>query len=121
VSATFVLITEGDKRAALNMFWEWIGIGVAALLIRRMMRNREAGDWLLSMIVISGVVLAGVGIWQHFYWYPRLASQIVELDELESRLTAAESSSDPSAIREQRERAETLRRELGWTAATDAD
>src|SRR5690606_20689937 len=34
LSAGAVLLGEGDRRAALNMLWEWLGIGVTTLMIR---------------------------------------------------------------------------------------
>ncbi len=119
ISALSVLLTEGDKRAAVNMLWEWVGIGVAAMLIRVVMRTRSGRDRLLSVILISGVVLAGLGLWQHFVWYPRIASQFAELESLQNELQHAEPSDDAAAMRSRLRRVEALRREMGWTPGAD--
>ncbi len=119
ISALAVLLTEGDKRSALNMLWEWVGIGVAAMLIRAVLRTRPGRDQLLSVILTSGVVLAGLGLWQHFVWYPRIASQFAELESLEDELQRTEPSGDAATMRSRLRRLETLRREMGWTPGED--
>lgn len=114
VSALRVLLTEGDRRAALNMLWEWVGIAVAAWLIRAVLRTREGREQLLSMILISGVVLAGLGVWQHFIWYPRISAQFTELAELQSESPTVTPSENPAATTSRLRRMEALRRDLGW-------
>src|SRR5690606_14697616 len=70
LSAAAVLLTEGDRRAALNMLWEWIGIGVATLMLRDVLRRDEGRSHLLTMLVLATITLAGLGLWQHHVWYP---------------------------------------------------
>ena len=35
LSAIVVVATSGDKRTAVNLAWEWVGIGVAWLMLRQ--------------------------------------------------------------------------------------
>jgi len=37
ISATIVLLTEGQKRAAVNLSWEWIGLGIGFFLLRQLL------------------------------------------------------------------------------------
>ena len=109
VSTAVVFRTGGDRRAALNMAWEWLGLGVTFFLLRQIVpaqgpgageegreknRGRGAGSSpgdgsanRLAMIVATiGVVLAGLGIWQHYVYYPRAYEEYrgieSELDKL---------------------------------------
>lgn len=102
LSAMAVLLTEGDKRAALNMLWEWIGIGVAGLLIRSAVRERLDRERILSCLLTSAVVLSGLGLWQHYVWYPGLSAQFAELEQLEKSTanTASLSISDQKRLSE---------------------
>ncbi|MEZ6050358.1 MAG: O-antigen ligase family protein [Planctomycetaceae bacterium] len=114
VSAVSVLMTEGHKRAALNMLWEWIGIGVAGLLIRSVMRERAGRERLLACLLVSGVVLSGLGLWQHYVWYPRIAAQFGELEELQQQ-----AQGDTLLNTNERQRLSDLRRELGFSFDAD--
>ncbi len=114
-SSLAVLMTEGHKRAALNMLWEWVGIGVAGLLLRSVLRDREGRERLLSCVLISGVVLSGLGLWQHFVWYPQISGQFSELERLE---TAAQAS-PPSLGEAESMRLRELRSELGGAPVSD--
>ncbi|MBX3439124.1 MAG: hypothetical protein KF861_16665, partial [Planctomycetaceae bacterium] len=118
-SAVHVLLTEGDRRAALNMLWEWVGMGVAALLMREAVRSRMGRTRMLQMVVLSGMVLSGYGLWQHYVWYPRIAAQFAELESLQSGLTATEASAAPDQLQSRRRRIGELQRELGWTPRVD--
>jgi hypothetical protein len=86
VATAVVFRTGGDRRAALNMAWEWLGLGVTFFLLRQIVpaqgpakdRGRETGPLSrdgsanrLAMIVATiGIALAGLGIWQHYVFYP---------------------------------------------------
>lgn len=116
ISTAVVFRTGGDRRAALNMAWEWLGLGATFFLLRQIVpaprqepkvtiQGREKGRGggggaagatsgddsaiRLAMIVATiGVVLAGLGIWQHYVYYPRayeeyrgLESELEKLQE----------------------------------------
>jgi hypothetical protein len=69
------------------MAWEWLGLGVTFFLLRQIVpvqgpeKDRERGTGpssrdgsanRLAMIVATiGIALAGLGIWQHYVFYPR--------------------------------------------------
>ncbi len=111
ISAVSVLMTEGHKRAALNMLWEWVGIGAAGLLIRAVMRERAGREQLLACLLASGVVLSGLGLWQHYVWYPRISQQFGELEELQQQAHEA----SPALSSAGRQRLTELQQELGFS------
>ena len=82
VSALAVVATAGDKRAAVNMLWEWLGVFVAFVLIRQTRRDPAMQRLWLSLILTAGVVLSGLGLWQRFVWYPQIQSDYREWVEL---------------------------------------
>jgi hypothetical protein len=87
LSAAFVFVKGGDRRIALNMAWEWVGLGVTFFLLRQTIQTALDARRLASIVVTLAVVLSGLGIWQHYVYY-RLASReytemINELDALE--------------------------------------
>ena len=76
ISALSVIITaggDGDQRAALNMMWEWVGLGISFFLLRQILSGRSEGWNLLAAIVAASAVLAGLGVWQHYVSIPQTA------------------------------------------------
>ena len=108
LSAIVVLSTEGDRRAALNMLWEWLAIGVSALMIREIVRQQLGRNCLLSAIVISSITLSGYGLWQHYVWYPSISAMLTEVEELSSQTPSTQGE---RASRERR--LSQLNRDLG--------
>lgn len=68
VSGVWILSTEGHKRWAVNVMWEWIGLGATCFVLRR---NKSA----LYVIAAMVVVLAGQGVWQYFVDFPALRAE----------------------------------------------
>lgn len=105
-SALVLVATEGDKRAAVNMLWEWVGFGVMFFVVRQTIRNLATRRQLLVCAVSAAVGVAGLGVWQHYVWYgASLAAyeQIRgELDELEG--TSAVTGTTAGSVGEQRKR-----------------
>jgi tetratricopeptide (TPR) repeat protein len=88
LSAAAVFVTGGDRRAALNMAWEWVGLGITFFLVRQTIQNALDARRLASILVAIAVVLGGLGIWQHYVFY-RLATReyteiLNEIDSLET-------------------------------------
>lgn len=106
-SALAVVLTAGQKRAAVNMLWEWIGIGVAFALLRIVLRDAANRRRFWKLLLTTGVLLAGLGLWQRYDWYPHVRASYAEWSELSTR-----SGSDLNPLERQRRLAE-LRRELG--------
>jgi O-antigen ligase/polysaccharide polymerase Wzy-like membrane protein len=100
ISTAVVFRTGGNRRAALNMSWEWIGLGLAFFLLRQIVpsqanpaektaanltANAKGSARQLALIVATvGIVLAGLGIWQHYVYYPHAYAEYQALQtELE--------------------------------------
>ncbi|MGE3315209.1 MAG: O-antigen ligase family protein [Planctomycetaceae bacterium] len=107
VSAIVVLMTEGDKRAAINMAWEWVSLGTLYFLLRQVMVDRASLRTLAVTIAATVVMLAGFGIWQHYVFYPSAVrdydARRLELNQLKNAPPAA--TADESSRRMQRIRA----------------
>ncbi len=73
ISTGKVLRVGGDQRAALNLFWEWVGLGFSFFLLRQVLRTRRDSQRLLGVMLAAAVMLAGYGIWQHYVELPQLA------------------------------------------------
>ena len=87
LSALWIVATDGQKRAATNMLWEWTAIAVQFLLVRASFTD-PARTVFLRVFVALWVAQAGFGIWQHFVWYPQAIEEYQQhrdaLDALES-------------------------------------
>ncbi len=100
VSALAVVVAgSGHRRAAVNLLWEWIGVGVAVVVLRRAWGGRSCVSIPALMVVVC-VVLSGFGVWQHHYWYPATRAELVQLESLAGAVA-------------QSRRVQELRRELG--------
>jgi len=92
VSSGAVVLGGGQKRAAINMAWEWL----ASLLLWFEFRKRfESGHGatLIRTVLALLVVLAAYGIWQNQVWYKENAALVTEWESLqhqESALTREE-------------------------------
>ena len=75
VSAVVVVLTSGDKRAAVNVAWEWFGVGMVWWLLRDRAASGSFRQAMLRASIVTGVVLAGLGLWQHYISQPQLAAQ----------------------------------------------
>lgn len=81
LSTAEVFRMGGNRRAALDMAWEWVGLGVTFFLLRQIVpagaiqgsasRGVSFASRLALVVATVGVVLAGFGIWQHYVYYPR--------------------------------------------------
>ncbi len=91
ISAVVVVATEGQKRAATNMLWEWIAIAVQFTLIRSTLSGSLRGTF-VRVFVAVWIAQAGFGIWQHFVWYPATIEQYEQLRQQLDELESGESS-----------------------------
>ena len=85
ISGIQILTGTGQKRAALNLMWEWAGAGVFYCFIRTWTERHQTRRLVLNGILALGILLSGLGIWQHIVWYPRQAQRITELLDLQRR------------------------------------
>tara|TARA_R110002111_G_scaffold261826_3_gene335870 strand:+ start:92055 stop:94469 length:2415 start_codon:yes stop_codon:yes gene_type:complete len=77
VISTFVMIyfSEGQQRAALNMMWEWVSLGLTFSLTRRLVATPQLRTTLLQGFLATVVLLSLYGIWQHHWMYEQLSKE----------------------------------------------
>ena len=75
VSAVAVLLNGGQKRAAINLTWEWVGLGVCFFLMRQTLRTGSAARRLVGIMVAVSVCLAALGLWQHYISFPETRAE----------------------------------------------
>lgn len=83
LSTWHVFRVHGDRRSALNLAIEWFAIGAVWWIVRRVMRNVKARQWIVTLLIAIGVGTACIGIAQHHVshgrqakWYQQLRSRI---------------------------------------------
>jgi hypothetical protein len=96
VSGIAVVLTTGEKRSAMNMTWEWVGLGITWLIIRRCLLRTGARRAIQVGMIATGTVLAGYGLYQHYVSHPQL---VAEYGPLFDRLRTA-TGSEAAAIKQ---------------------
>ena len=83
ISTLVVFHVQGDRRAALNLTFEWIGLLVAWRIFRSLFQDRQVAAQAIAVVIALCVGLSCFGIWQHhvFYaeqqqWYRNLRSEL---------------------------------------------
>ncbi|MGO8751890.1 MAG: O-antigen ligase family protein [Thermoguttaceae bacterium] len=66
---------HGAPRPALNMLWEWVGMGLSFFLIRQCIVERQEARALAAVMVGLAVALAGLGFYQYFYDLPKTRAE----------------------------------------------
>ena len=74
-SAVMIVVTAGDKRAAVNIAWEWIGAGIVWFVLRSRVGGTAFRETFVRASVVTGCVLAGLGLWQHYVSQPALVRE----------------------------------------------
>jgi hypothetical protein len=90
LSGLLVLLTQGDRRAALNGLLEWLAIGVSWLLLRGAMHQAAFRIRLLRQFCLITTALAVLGLWQHLYWYPQEAARLQQFLHLTEQIEQGE-------------------------------
>ncbi len=108
LSGLAVVLTAGQRRAAINLVWEWIGVGVALGMLRFVAREEDSRRRLWKLLLTVGLVLAALGVWQRSWWYPRIRAAYQEWVTLSSTETPLGMSPQ-----ERERRRESLQRDLG--------
>ncbi|MDA0809431.1 MAG: O-antigen ligase family protein [Planctomycetota bacterium] len=92
-SSLVVILTEGNKRAATNMLWEWLAVAVTFTLLRQTITQDSRPKFLRAVLAVT-TAIACYGIWQPTFWYP---SNLKEYQELKAEIESVESSPDLSS------------------------
>ncbi len=100
-SGLAVLIGGGQKRAALNLLWEWVGTGVLWTLVGQEIFRLRLLDRIFGALAITTVLLAGFGIWQNIVVYPQLRGLLDDYERLEANVESL-SGPDMTKFRELR-------------------
>ncbi len=86
LSATLVIVGVGQKRLALNMLWEWTGVGLQFSLLRQTLLTSDRRRAFLQAAILLWSALAGFGVWQHYVFLPGQSAEYeatrAEFDEL---------------------------------------
>ena len=86
VLATIPIFLEGgDRRDAMNIVWEWIGLAGGLFLIRQL-AGTSLPHRLILIFAATMAALAGLGVWQYHVSIPELASRYAELRTEEQAL-----------------------------------
>ena len=107
LSSLVVILTEGNKRAATNMLWEWLAVAVTFSLVRQTITLDSRPKFLRAILVIT-TAIACYGIWQPTFWY---SANLKEYQELKAEIESIESSPNLSPA-EQFKRQRELRAEF---------
>ncbi len=99
VSGLIVVVTSGDRRAALNLMWEWIAVGVSFPLLRAALSTATARREWTVVALAAALTLAGYGLTQRYLFYPRMVAEYErlrqELDTLEGNAANGETANLP--------------------------
>jgi O-antigen ligase len=73
ISTWAVFQAHGDRRSALNLTFEWLGLLAAFRMMRTFSPIRLFPNQLAVLLIVIAAGLAALGIWQHHVFYPRQA------------------------------------------------
>ncbi|HLA83535.1 MAG TPA: hypothetical protein VJL29_01970, partial [Thermoguttaceae bacterium] len=62
----------GNARAALNVLWAWVGMGVGFFLLRQLVRTAREARAIVAVMIALGVALAGYGLYQYAVEIPEM-------------------------------------------------
>jgi hypothetical protein len=69
--SALVLADAGQPRQTLNMLWQWLGLGVAYILVRQVVRTPEESRALVVVMIALAVCLSMLGCDQYFRSMPQ--------------------------------------------------
>ncbi|HUG19665.1 MAG TPA: O-antigen ligase family protein [Planctomycetaceae bacterium] len=70
-----------DKRAGINLCWEWVSLGVLFFLLRQTIRTREEAGNLVRLLIAIGFCFACLGIWQKYYEHLQKVREYTEMQQ----------------------------------------
>ncbi|MAT15995.1 MAG: hypothetical protein CMJ46_12080 [Planctomyces sp.] len=105
--------TGGQLRAAVNLCWEWIGLGTTWWILCRVVARLEWRRDLIALILASALPLACVGLWQHYIWYESTSQEYLQQKEIYLQLRNSDSSQWTQQDREDFQTAQAFFKEQG--------
>jgi len=63
-------VWHGSPRPAINMLWEWVGLGLCFLLARQFIVTAAEVRAIVAVMIALAVALAGYGLYQYFFELP---------------------------------------------------
>lgn len=69
--AAVVGASRGSPRPAINMLWEWIGLGLGYFLVRQFLATRREARAIVVVMIALAVGISGYGLYQVFYSLPQ--------------------------------------------------
>ncbi|MEI8383533.1 MAG: O-antigen ligase family protein, partial [Planctomycetota bacterium] len=75
VASIVVVVNGGDKRSATNLAWEWVGLFVVWMVVRHGMVDRSIRQAILRALIVTGALLAGFGLYQHYVSHPQMVAE----------------------------------------------
>lgn len=81
ISSTVVVLGEGQKRAAINVAWEWLSSLLLWFEFRKRFESGHGGT-LIRTVLSLAVVLGAYGIWQNQVEFKRNAALVNEWESL---------------------------------------
>ena len=76
--AALIAVRGGSPRPALNMFWEWIALGLAFFLVRQLFTERREARAAVAVMIALAVALSTYGLYQYFYELPATRAMFAE-------------------------------------------
>jgi MFS family permease len=73
----WILPGAADRRAAINLSWEWVGLGVMFLLVRNLPRTKRETSALAGVLVATAVAIAAFGVYQGLIELPDLQRKVM--------------------------------------------
>ncbi len=95
IGSLAAIATSGDKRAAMTMLWEWVGLAVTWFLLRQQLGSAAERNGMLLVVAAAAVSLAGLGIWQHHFGYAEMRQEFAKLKAENAALVRAGRPNDP--------------------------
>ena len=78
-SALVIVFSTGDRRAAMNLAWEGLGVAIGWFLLHQECRRFEFRRELLAGLIATGTAAAGLGLYQHYLDFPQMAAKYAPL------------------------------------------
>ncbi len=70
-ASTLWAVRHGSPRPAINVFWEWVGLGLCFLLARQLIDTEREVRAVAAVMIALAVALAGYGLYQQAYEMPQ--------------------------------------------------